>query len=87
MRVSILSQVTKTIKKMNIIIIQLWKKTVNNIINLQTHNEIWKWYLKKKKVFQGCHWALELKGEMQQVGRGIKQLEFSFGSIYILFSL
>ena len=36
-------------KKMNIIIIQLWKKTVNNIINLQTHNEIWKWYLKKDK--------------------------------------
>ena len=21
----------------------------NNIINLQTHNEIWKWYLKKDK--------------------------------------
>lgn len=40
MRVSILSQVTKTIKKINIIIIQLQKKTLNNIINLQTHNEI-----------------------------------------------
>ena len=37
MRVSILSQVTKTIKKINIIIIQLQKKTLNNIINLQTH--------------------------------------------------
>lgn len=36
MRVSILSQVTKTIKKINIIIIQLRKKTVNNIINLQS---------------------------------------------------
>ena len=71
MRVSILSQVTKTIKKINIIIIQLQKKTLNNIINLQTHT----------------HWALELKGEIQQVGRGIKQLEFSSGSIYILFSL
>ena len=40
MQVSILSQVTKTIKKINNIIIQLRKKTVNNIINLQTHNEI-----------------------------------------------
>ena len=39
MQVSILSQVTKTMKKINIIIIQLRKKK-NNIINLQTHNEI-----------------------------------------------
>ena len=41
MRVSILSQVTKTIKKNEYHNYpELWEKTVNNIINLQTHNEI-----------------------------------------------